>query len=246
MDWITGNIYNIIYWTDNLFSLIIHAPVNNFIAGQFTKLALKIDNKNIQRAYSYVNAPYDKNLEFYLTLIPGGILSPLLYNLKKGDNINIAKKAAGCFIIDNIPICDNLWMLATGTAIGPYLSILQQNKSLNRFNNIILVYATRFIKDMSYLPRILQLQANYNGKLRVQTIVSREIADGSLNGRIPNLIANGSLESSVNLKLDPKNSHVMLCGNPKMVSDTQLTLFKIGMSKHFRHKPGHITTENYW
>lgn len=246
-EWVKGNVLQVIHWTKSLFSLIVHAPVDPFTAGQFTRLGLEINGEKIQRAYSYVNAPCNDNLEFYLVTVPEGKLSPLLHALQPGDSLMITKEAKGFFVLKEIPTCKNLWMLATGTALGPYLSILEQGESLERFKNIILVHAVRFTQDLSYLPQMRELQHRYNGKLCIQTVVSREHAIESLTGRFPTLIADGSLEVAVDLQLDAENSHVMLCGNPQMVRDTQQMLIdRRGMRKHFKHKSGHITSEHYW
>ncbi|MFP3435654.1 ferredoxin--NADP reductase, partial [Paraburkholderia sp. SIMBA_061] len=81
------------------------------------------------------------------------------------------------------------------------------------FKNLVLVHAARFERDLSYLPLMQQLQQRYNGKLRIQTVVSREDAAGSLTGRVPALIEDGRLEAAVGLSLDAETCHVMLCGN---------------------------------
>ena len=138
-------------------------------------------------------------------------------------------------------------MLATGTAIGPYLSILQQGEGMARFEHIVLVHAARYAADLSYLPLMQQLAERYNGKLRIQTVVSRETAPGALTGRVPALIESGQLEQAVGLPITAENSHIMLCGNPQMVRDTQQLLKDTReMRKHLRRKPGHITSEHYW
>lgn len=246
-DWITGKVTNIAYWTDTLFSLTVHAPVHPFTAGQFTKLGLEIDGERVQRAYSYVNAPGNPDLEFYLVTVPEGKLSPHLAALKPGDEIQVVSEAAGFFVLDEVPDCDTLWMLATGTAVGPYLSILQDGKNLDRFNHLVLVHAARYASDLSYLPLMQELRQRYEGKLRIQTIVSRETASGSLTGRIPALIESGAMEDAVGLTMNAENSHVMLCGNPQMVRDTQQLLKETRqMTKHLRRRPGHITSEHYW
>ncbi|AFP85562.1 flavodoxin reductase family protein [secondary endosymbiont of Heteropsylla cubana] len=246
--WVTGHLIEIKHWTENLFTLIVQAPIDPFIAGQFAKLGLEIQGQRIQRAYSYVNAPNNNNLEFYLVSVPNGKLSPLLHLLKSGDTLIITKQARGSFVLDQIPpSCKYLWMLATGTALGPYLSILQHGEELTKFTKIILVHAVRFAKDMSYLPKMIDLVHIFGGKLKIQTIVSRESSLGSLTGRIPALIADGSLEAAVGVKLNVKDTHVMLCGNPCMVRETQQVLQeKLGMCKHFKEKPGNIFSENYW
>lgn len=84
-------------------------------------------------APTYVNAPCDPNLEFYLVTVPEGKLSPRLNQLQPGAEVMVTKEAAGFFVLDEVPECETLWMLATGTAIGPYLSILQEGKGLERF-----------------------------------------------------------------------------------------------------------------
>lgn len=246
-EWVTGKVTKVEYWTDALFSLTVHAPVHPFTAGQFTKLGLEIDGERVQRAYSYVNAPNNPDLEFYLVTVPEGKLSPRLAALKPGDDVQLVSEAAGFFVLDEVPDCDTLWMLATGTALGPYLSILQEGKDLHRFKNLVLVHAARYAADLSYLPLMLELQKRYEGKLRIQTVVSRESLPGSLTGRIPALIESGALEEAVGLTMTAENSHVMLCGNPQMVRDTQQLLKESRqMTKHLRRRPGHMTAEHYW
>ncbi|SUB84013.1 Ferredoxin--NADP reductase [Pragia fontium] len=246
-DWVSGKVTRVDNWTDGLFSLIIQAPVRSFTAGQFAKLALDVDGERVQRAYSYVNSPDSSELEFYLVKVPEGKLSPKLHQLKVGDDILVTQDAAGFFVLEEVPVADTLWMLSTGTAIGPFLSILQLGQDLERFNHIVLIHAVRYNQDLNYLPLMRELEKRYAGKLRIQTIVSREKTTDSLHGRIPALIESGELESSVGLTINPENSHVMLCGNPQMAKDTQQLLKQQrGMSKHLRRKPGHITTEQYW
>lgn len=246
-EWVNGNVSEVTHWTENLFSIKVHAPVAPFIAGQFAKLALEVEGERVQRAYSYVNAPASPDLEFYLVNVPEGKLSPRLHALKPGDSLMITKEAAGFFVLDEIPECQTLWMLATGTAIGPYLSILQQGEGMARFEHIVLVHAARYAADLSYLPLMQQLAERYNGKLRIQTVVSRETAPGALTGRVPALIESGQLEQAVGLPITAENSHIMLCGNPQMVRDTQQLLKETRqMTKHLRRRPGHMTAEHYW
>ncbi|MDE9539949.1 ferredoxin--NADP(+) reductase [Xenorhabdus bovienii] len=246
-NWVTGKVTDITNWTDSLFSIKVHAPIERFTAGQFAKLALEIEGERIQRAYSYVNSPDDNSLEFYLVTVPEGKLSPRLAALKNGEELLVTEQAAGFFVLDEIPDCQTLWMLSTGTAIGPYLSILQQGDNLERFENIVLVHAVRLEQDLSYLPMMQQLEKKFQGKLRIQTIVSREKCPDSLMGRIPALIENGELEAAVGLPMQAENSHIMLCGNPQMAKDTQRLLKEQrNMAKHLRRKPGHITSEQYW
>ncbi|WP_159864017.1 MULTISPECIES: ferredoxin--NADP(+) reductase [unclassified Raoultella] len=246
-DWVSGKVTKVEFWTDALFSLHVRAPVHPFTAGQFAKLGLDVDGERVQRAYSYVNAPSNPDLEFYLVTVPEGKLSPRLAALKPGDDVQIVSEAAGFFVLEELPDCNTLWMLATGTAIGPYLSILEEGRDLERFNNLVLVHAARYAADLSYLPQMQALEERYKGKLRIQSVVSRETVPGMLTGRIPFLIETGALEEAVGLPMSADNSHVMLCGNPQMVRDTQQLLKETRqMSKHLRRRPGHMTAEHYW
>ncbi|AJF70851.1 MULTISPECIES: ferredoxin--NADP(+) reductase [Raoultella] len=246
-DWVSGKVTKVEFWTDALFSLHVRAPVHPFTAGQFAKLGLDVDGERVQRAYSYVNAPSNPDLEFYLVTVPEGKLSPRLAALKPGDDVQIVSEAAGFFVLEEVPDCDTLWMLATGTAIGPYLSILEEGKDLERFKNLVLVHAARYAADLSYLLQMQALEERYKGKLRIQSVVSRETVPGMLTGRIPFLIETGALEEAVGLAMNADNSHVMLCGNPQMVRDTQQLLKETRqMSKHLRRRPGHMTAEHYW
>lgn len=245
--WLNGKVVRVTHWTPSLFSLIVHAPVAPFTAGQYSKLALEIDGQRVQRAYSFVNAPSSADLEFYMITVPEGKLSPRFQALQPGDELQVVNDAAGFFVLDEVPACQTLWMLATGTALGPYLSILQEGKDVQRFANIVLVHAVRYASDLSYLPLMRQLEQRYNGRLTVQTVVSREDAADALRGRIPALISSGALEAACGLKMQPENSHVMLCGNPLMVRDTQNLLKESRhMKKHFRRIPGHVSAELYW
>lgn len=248
--WIIANVLEVKKWTDNLFSLILNAAIEPFHAGQFTKLSLydmHKQQKKIQRAYSFVNAPSEKNIEIYIVRVKNGKMSNLLYNLKHGDKILIKKKSFGFFIINEIPDCKNLWMFATGTAIGPYCSILQEGKNIDRFDNIILIHAVRYKNELSYLPLMKKLHKKYNGKLKIQTITSRDIDTNSLTGRIPYLLKNQALEKKIGISIDPNHSHVMLCGNPFMIKDTYTFFANYrNMKKHLRRNKGHITIEQYW
>lgn len=246
-NWVTGTVIEAKFWTESLFSLVINAPIKPFIAGQYAKLALEIEGERVQRAYSYVNAPSDDRLEFYFVIVPNGKLSPKLAQLGSGDTLQITDQAAGFFVLDEIPECQNLWMLSTGTAIGPFLSILQEGKGLERFEKIILLHAVRYQRDLSYLPLMKELAKRYPEKVRLITVVSREQCEGSLYGRVPALIENKALEQAAGISLDAATSHVMLCGNPEMVKDTRDMLKNThDMNKHLRRKPGHISSEQYW
>ncbi|QJC30384.1 FAD-binding oxidoreductase [Enterobacteriaceae endosymbiont of Neohaemonia nigricornis] len=249
-DWVVGTVQKTIYWSKELFSIIVKAEVDYFIPGQFAKLSLDINNKNIQRAYSYINAPSNKNNEFYIKNIVKGKLTSYLLNLKYNDKIMISKKALGTFTIKNIHSCDYLWMFATGTGIGPYLSILQDGNDLHKFTKIILVYSIRLIEHYNYINLIKSLKKKYNDKLIIQIVLTKytnNMDKNILYGRITTLLLNKILEHKIGISISKNTTHVMLCGNPNMIKETQNILqTQYNLTKNYIDLKGHITTEQYW
>ena len=244
--WVHGEVVNVKHWTESLYSVSVSAPEVKFVAGQYTKLSLSLKNEEVARPYSFVNSPDEEYLEFYSVSVPNGPLSSAMQTLKKGDSIKVGPRGNGFLILEEIPNVENIWMLATGTAIGPYLSILKTKDSWDKFKKVVLVHAVRYKKELTYQDTINTLKEEYKDRFIYITYVSREDSEYSLKGRIPKDISNGVLEKKADLKMKSDNTHVMICGNPEMLKDTTVELKKIGLKKHRRNSPGHITTENYW
>lgn len=244
--WIKAEVIDNRHWNKDLFSLILDANISPFVAGQFTKLGLEIDGKLIQRAYSYVNPPESKYQEIYATRVADGLLSPHLHGLKAGDTVMISKEPNGFFTLNEIPQGEHLWMISTGTAIGPFLSILHQDDVWQRFRKVVLIHGVRFSADLSYQAEINALKEKYSDQIIVQPFVTREPNMEALSGRITHALEDGMLERIVGLPLSSKRSQVMLCGNPHMLKDVRALLQQKGLEKNLRRKPGHITIEQYW
>ncbi|CAM3835683.1 MULTISPECIES: ferredoxin--NADP reductase [Pseudoalteromonas] len=244
-NWVEAKVKDIVWWTDTLFSLIVNADVEPFKAGQFTKLSMMMDDKRIARAYSYVNSPDSADLEFYLINVADGLLSQQLAKLTPGDTVLIERRASGFFTLDEVPTSEQLFMLSTGTAIGPFLSILEQGDVWQQFKHITLVHGVRLNADLSYQDKIAQLQQQY-AQLHYLPVVSREPAIIGLNGRITSGIADGSLFTHCQSAVTPQNAQFMICGNPDMVKDTSALLTERGYTRNRRREPGQITVEQYW
>lgn len=248
--WIEGRVAFVRHWTDNLFSLGVEAPELRFEAGQFARLALPAPPGSkepmLGRPYSFVNPPHASPHEFYAVIVPHGPLSPRLAALDAGEPVWLLARANGFFTIDEVPAAESLWALSTGTGIGPFLSILRTEAAWEKFPRIVLVQAVRHARELTYTDTIAEIARAHAGAFTFIPVVSREEHPRALRGRIPALIADGRLESRAGIALGPESAHAMLCGNPRMVDDTQEALRVRGMRRHRRREPGHVTVEAYW
>ncbi len=244
--WNGGRVVENKAWTERLHSLRVEAAIEPFSAGQFTKLGLRIGGEVIARPYSLVNAPEMRPLDFYLIVVPGGPLSARLAALQPGDEVLVAPRAAGFLVLTEVPPARHLWLMATGTGIGPFLSILRTTEPWQRFEHVVLVHAVRTVVELNYAEEIRGVAAAHPGQFVFIPFVSRESCDYALAGRVPAAIADGRLEARAGIALVAADSQVILCGNPQMVADTSAALAARGLKKHRRKDPGHITVENYW
>lgn len=248
--WVEGRVASVRRWTDKLFSIAVDAPEVTFVPGQFARLALPAPPGSkepmLGRPYSFVNPPHLAPHEFYLAVVPQGPLSPRLAALAPGDPIWLLARANGFFTIDEVPSAETLWLLSTGTGIGPFLSMLRDAATWEKFARIVLVHAARHASDLTYREVIDEIAKRHPGAFTYIPVLSREDHPGALRGRIPQLIDAGRLEARAGIPLTPENAHAMLCGNPQMVEETQAVLARRGMRRHRRREPGHVTVETYW
>lgn len=186
-------------------------------------------------------------MEFLFITADEGELSPRLQLLKKGDAVYVAKQASGFMTLAEIPDkMTDLWLLSTGSAIGPFLGILDELETASRFEKIVLVHAVRTQAELVYQAKIAQMIERYKGKLRYIAIVSREQCNGLLQGRIPDLLLSGTLAETAQVELKKESSFFYICGNPEMVKDSSAALNKLGYIKNLRRKAGNFSSENYW
>ncbi|ALO44398.1 ferredoxin--NADP reductase [Pseudoalteromonas phenolica] len=243
--WVSGKITEVNWWTPTLFTIKVAADVAPFQAGQFTKLAMTIGEKRIARAYSYVNAPKDPVLEFYLTEVESGKLTSGLVELSVGDSIDVESKANGFLTIEESPKREILWMIASGTGIGPFLSILADGKVWDKYQQVVLIHSVRFNTDLTYQDFIHAHQKLFK-QFTYLPLVTRESPERGLEGRVTDLIKSSEFVNYCNLEKLPEDSHFMICGNPQMVKDLTQLLQSVGYKRHRRAEPGHISVEQYW
>ena len=200
----------------------------------------------IERPYSYVNPPGRGPLEFYFVTVPGGPLTRKLTGLHPQDRLWVKRKPAGFLTLSEVPAARHLWLIASGTGIGPFISILRTAQPWERFEQVVLVHAVRRAAELSFPEVVAELRRSRAGQFRFVPFVSRETTDFALPGRVPEAIASHALEQAAGLVIDPAFSQVMLCGNPGMVEDTMRALEERGLLRNRRRTPGHISVENYW
>jgi ferredoxin--NADP+ reductase len=239
MSWLEGTVVENRQWTETLFSLRVQDVQLQFRAGQFVRIALDVEGERVARAFSFVNPPHDPVLEFYGVIVPEGPLSPRLARLRAGEALYVASNPAGFLVLSEVPEADTLWLVATGTGIAPFLSILRTDEPWRRFKRVVVVHGVRHPRELAYRETIGSTAARY------VTMVSREPHAGSLAGRIPAALRDGRLEAAAGVAIDAR-SHFMLCGNPEMLRDTTAALAERGLRKHRRRAPGHITVESFW
>ncbi|MFI3246599.1 MAG: ferredoxin--NADP reductase [Ferrimonas sp.] len=245
-DWVTGTVVERIEWNPHLFSLKVDADIDPFIAGQFGKLALDQQGERIQRAYSFVNPPSRMPLEFLAVTVIEGELSPQLQQLNVGDEVMVARRANGFLTFEEVPAGRELWMFASGTAIGPFLSMLQSEDCWERYESFVVVYAVRHQADFAYLPLLQALQQQHAEQFVFVPVISREESPDGLHGRIPELLRSGAIQERAGRPIAPARSQTMICGNPEMIRDTTDALEGLGLRKNLRRTPGQITVEKYW
>jgi len=199
----------------------IDAPTVDFKAGQYAKVALDIDGERVGRPYSLVNAPGEGPLEIYFNEVPEGPLTPRLSDLEPGDFVWVSATAGGIFTLETVQPAQTLWLLATGTALGVYLSILRTSDAWYKFQRVILVHGVRNRTDLTYEQPLADIAEQRAGRFLFLPALSREDNGDGLTGRITDLLKAGALEERVGDRIDPRSSHVMLCGNAEMIKDVK-------------------------
>lgn len=244
--WTQGRISGKQTWRDDLISLKVEADIEPFQPGQFTKLGLEIDGEVVARPYSLVNAPGTQPLEFLFSVVEGGPLSARLAALKEDESILVAPRANGFLVLGELPARPHLWLVASGTGVGPFVSMLRTEEPWQRFDKVVLVHAVRQSRDLTYRQFFEDLTETRGERFAFVPFVSREPADFALSGRVPQAIADGRLEARAGVAISAEESQFMLCGNPAMVEDVTAALLARGLTKHRRKEPGHISVEHYW
>ncbi len=216
------------HWTDSLFSFrTTRDPSFRFRSGEFTMIGIPVDGKPLLRAYSVASANYEDELEFFSIKVADGPLTSRLQHLKAGDPVMVSRKPTGTLVLDNLAPGKHLYLLGTGTGLAPFLSIIKDPETYERFAKVIVVHGVRFSKDLAYgeiisdiLPKDEFLGELVSEQLIYYPTVTREPFRNT--GRITALMESGKLAADIGLPpMTAADDRFMLCGSPQMIADVR-------------------------
>lgn len=228
---LTERVLDVHHWNDSLFSFrTTRDPGLRFRNGQFLMLGLEVEGKPLMRAYSIASANHEDSLEFFSIKVHGGPLTSRLQHLKPGDSVLIGRKPVGTLVLDDLRPGRRLYLLATGTGLAPFLSVIRDPEAYERFERIILMHGVRFKSDLAYgdylreaLPQDEFLGEVVREKLSYYPAVTREPHEH--HGRLTTLIDSGQVFRDLDLPpLDPAHDRAMVCGSPAMLTDLRKLL----------------------
>jgi ferredoxin--NADP+ reductase len=238
------------HWTDRLFSFTTTRDMAlRFSNGHFTMIGLMVNNKPLLRAYSVVSANYEEHLEFLSIKVPDGPLTSKLQHIQAGDMIIVGRKPTGTLLIDYLLPAKNLYLIGSGTGVAPYLSIIRDPETYEKFEKVILIHGVREVKELAYhdyltqeLPRHELLGEMVTEQLMYYPTVTREPFRNQ--GRSTDLITTGKLATDLKLPdLNPQTDRVMLCGSPQMLKDLKNILESRQFIEGNTSKPGQFVVE---
>lgn len=250
--WTTERILSIRHWTPTLLSFCTTRYRSfRFTPGHYTRLGLGPDDNIVWRPYSLASANYDEHLEFIAIQVQGGAFSAPLMQLRVGDAIRVDKLSYGFLTVDQLASGRDLWMLASGTGLGPFMSILRDPLVWQHYRRLVVVHSVRHASELAWRDEIAEIPhgelfTGASASLCYLPIVTREPGVTTLAERIPALLADGRLEQAADSPLDVATARVLVCGNPEMSRELRQLLSARGFATNRRGVPGQMAFEKYW
>ncbi|MGS1016255.1 ferredoxin--NADP reductase [Allosphingosinicella humi] len=219
-------VLKVAHWSDTLFSFTTtRSPGFRFESGHFVMLGIDLGGKKLMRAYSIASPHYDDKLEFLSIKVPGGALTSRLQNIQPGEEVLVSDKPVGTLVIRDLNPGRNLYLFSTGTGLAPFMSIIQDPDTYEKFEKVVLIHGVRTVAELAYadfiseeLPNHEFLGEEIRNKLVYYPTVTRE--DFRNHGRITHHINSGKLFADIGLPaLDPATDRAMICGGAAMLSE---------------------------
>jgi ferredoxin--NADP+ reductase len=242
------------HWTDAQFTFTTtRASGLRFENGQFVMIGLEVEGRPLMRAYSIASANHDEYLEFLSIKVPDGPLTSRLRNIRSGDEILVSQKPTGSLLLDDLRPGKRLYLLSTGTGIAPFMSIIKDPTTYDRFEHVVLVHGVRWIRESAVAQHFIGelkdhefLGEQVREKLRYYPTITREPHPNQ--GRVTTVIQNGRLHEDLGLPpLNPHDDRVMVCGSPEMLSDTCSLLDSRGfeISEHIGERGDYVIERSF-
>ena len=237
----TETVLDVRHWTDDYFSFTTTRDNGfRFDNGQFVMIGLDLprpdgSSKPLMRAYSIASANWEEQLEFFSIKVPDGPLTSRLQHIQPGDQLLVGRKPTGTLLISDLHPGRNLYLLGTGTGLAPWLSVIKDPETYERFDRVILTHGVRRVQDLCYrdyfaheLPRHEFLGELIAGKLLYYPAVTREPFEFNgreQRGRLTDHMATGQMMDTLGIEpLDPRHDRAMICGSPSMLADFRALL----------------------
>ena len=245
-----AQVLSVHHWTDRLFSFTTtRDPALRFSNGHFTMIGLRVNDKPVLRAYSIASANYEDHLEFLSIKVEDGPLTSRLQHIQVGDTIIVGRKPTGTLVVDYLLPGKRLYLLATGTGLAPFMSIVRDPSTYEKFEQIILVHGVRTVEELAYHDLLLQTLPAHeflgdivSCQLMYYPTVTREAFRNM--GRIPDLLQSGKLCQDLGIpQLNPSEDRVMICGSPELLKDLKVMLELRGFKEGNTSKQGDFVIE---
>ncbi|KAB2325603.1 ferredoxin--NADP reductase [Betaproteobacteria bacterium SCN1] len=227
-------------WSDKTFSFTLSRPQDfAFASGEFVTIGLKREGKLIARAYSIVSPGDASELEFLSIHVPDGPLTSQLAQVRPGDSVWVNSKPTGSLTLEHVRPGRVLYMIATGTGLAPFMSLVRDPATFARFEHAVLVHSVRTEAELAYRE---ELESRMNGRFHYVPTVTREPFPTPERGSV--LFQSGVLAERFGLPaVDPENDRVMICGNPEMTREMTDHLKAAGWTITNHRGIGNFTTE---
>ena len=240
------------HWSDGLFSFRVERPPSfRFRSGEFVMIGLKDGDKPLMRAYSIASPSWEDHLEFFSVKVPGGPLTSRLQHLQVGNHIFVSNKPVGTLIIDALQPGKRLFMVGTGTGLAPFLSVLRDPETFEKFDEVVITHTVREEQELAYRD-FLETEIHQDelfgdlleGRFTYYPTVTR--GDFRTKGRITDRIRAGEFARDLGLignRFNPETARVMVCGSLAFNKDMAAMLEEHGLVEGHNNAPGGFVLE---
>jgi ferredoxin/flavodoxin---NADP+ reductase len=238
------------HYTDRLFRFRVTRPQSlRFRSGEFVMLGLPDEAKPVMRAYSIASPAWDESLEFFSIKVAGGPLTERLQKIQVGDEILLRPKTTGTLVNDALLPGKRLFMLSTGTGVAPFVSLIRDPETYEKFEQVILTHTCRTVGELQY--GFDSVAATRDDPLVGEDATARLLHFASTtrepslhNGRITDLIASGEFFASLGIDgFDPEHDRIMMCGSMGMIKDIRDMLEPKGFTEGSNHNAANFVVE---